>query len=240
MRIRPLSAAVLAAVVACACFLQAKEKEIYVDTKIKPGSKFEEAQIKSVAVLNFDAKDVQTIGGQVVNYFVLSKTFADSLIKKIYSLAKIDVALGQYEESVVETDTVDKKKGDLDINSTSLERSVRYNCVPFKKISAVLSGTINRYRPIGDGQGKSFISVTLKLTDSFDGTVYWITDMEGYYKDVVHTIAYTLSTGKYEEPVEIVEQTAQPESSKPAKKAKASKQETAAPTPDATTTSTNK
>jgi len=243
---RTMTGAILTLAFACAGLLQAKEKEIYIDTAIKPGTKFEEAQIKSVAVLNFDAKDVQTIGGQVVNYFVLSKSFADDLIKKIYSLAKIDVALGQYEDFVIEKDTVDKKKGDLYINSTSLERSVKYNCVPFKKITAVLTGTVNKYRPIGDGKGKSFISVTLKLTDSFDGTVYWITDMEGYYKDVVHTIAYTLSTGKYEEPVEIVEQPNPSDEKKPVKKAKTPKTEPVpapAPVPESTpqpAASTNK
>ena len=183
-----------------------KEKEIMIDTKIKPGSKFEEARIKSVAVMNFEARDVETIGGRMVNYFVLSRNLSDDIIKKIYSLGKIDVALGQYEESVTETDTVDKKKGDLFINSTSLQRSVHYNCLPYKKIQAVLTGTINKYRPIGDGKGKSYIHITLKLTDNYDGTVFWVTDMEGYYKDVVHTIAYTLSSGKYEEPVEIVEE----------------------------------
>jgi hypothetical protein len=110
---------------------------------------------------------------------------------------------------------------------------VKYNCVPFKKITAVLTGTVNKFRPIGDGKGKSFISVTLKLTDSFDGTVYWITDMEGYYKDVIHTVAYTLSMGKYEEPVEIVEQPAAPAEKKGGKKAKAGKEEVpVVPTPE--------
>jgi hypothetical protein len=214
---RILLATVFLAVVA----VQAKEREIYIDTKIKPASKFEEARIRSVAVMNFDARDMETLGGRMVNYFVLSRTFSDEIIKKIFSLAKIDVALGQYEDSVVERDSVDKKKGDLYINSTSLERSVHYNCVPYKKIQAVLTGTINKYRPIGDGKGKSYIHITLKLTDNYDGTVYWVTDMEGYYKDVVHTIAYTLSTGKYEEPVEVIEQPAQPQQGKSKPKAEA-------------------
>lgn len=201
---RNVRAALVCGLVLLAAGLTAREREVYIDTKIKPGAKFEEARIRSVAVMNFDARDVETIGGRPVNYFVLSRTFADEIVKRIYGLGKIDVALGQYEDSVVETDTVDKKKGDLYITATSVERSVRYNCVPFKRIQAVLSGTINRYRPIGDGKGKSYIHITLRLTDNQDGTVYWVTDMEGYYKDVVHTIAYTLSSGKYEEPVEVV------------------------------------
>lgn len=195
----------------------AKPKEIYIDTKTKPSAKFEEAKIKSVAILNFDAKDLQIVGGDPVNYIKLSKMFSDDLIKKIYTLGKIDVALGQYEDYVIESDTVDRKKGDLYINSTSFERSVKYNCVPFKKINAVLTGSINRYRSIGDGRGTSFINITLKLTDSYDGTVYWISEMEGYYKDVVHTIAYTLNSGKYEEPVETI-QTAVPVETKKGKK----------------------
>ncbi len=183
----------------------AKSKEIFIDTKIKPTTKFEEAKIKSVAIMNFDAKDLQFVGGSKVDYVRLSKMFADDIIKRIYTLGKIEVALGQYEDFVIETDIIDKKKGDLYINSSSSERSVRYNCIPFKKINAVLTGTLNKYRAIGDGRGTSFINITLKLTDSYDGTVYWITEMEGFYKDVIHTIAYTLSSGKYEEPVEIID-----------------------------------
>lgn len=197
---------VLMAIILSASFISAAQAEIYIDTQTKPGSKFEEAKLKSVAILTFETRDIETIGGKVVNYMRLARMFSDDLIKKIYSLAKIEVALGQYEDYIIETDTVDKKKGDLYIDSSSVQRSVRYNCTPFKKIQAVLTGSINRYRLVGDGRGISYIHVTLKLTDSYDGTVYWITDMEGYYQDVIHTIAYTLSSGKYEEPVATIEE----------------------------------
>lgn len=209
--------------------VHAKTKTVMIDTKIKPTAKFEEAKIKSVSIMNFDAKDFQLLGGGQVNYVKLSKMFSDDIIKRIYTVGRIEVALGQYEDSVIETDTVDKKKGDLYINSSSSERTVKYNCTPFKKINAVLTGTIHKYRLIGDGRGSSFISITLKLTDSYDGTVYWITEMEGYYKDVVHTIAYTLSTGKYEEPVEAVEVTPQTTSTSKKEKSQEPKIETSTP-----------
>jgi len=181
------------------------KSEIYIDTKIKPSSKFEEAKLKSVAILNFDANQLQTLGGKAVNYLALSKMFSDDLIKKLYTLGKLDVALGEYPATIVESSTVSKKKGDLYVDSSSIERKVSYDCVPYKKIQGVLSGSINKYRRVGNGKGKSFIDITLKLTDNYDGTVYWVTDMKGFYDNVIHTIAYTLNSGKYEEPVEAVE-----------------------------------
>ncbi len=184
----------------------AKSTGIYIETDIKPSSKLEESKIKSVAVLKFDAKNVKTLGGNLVDYIYLSNKFTDDLIKKFYLLGKIDVALGEYEDKVIESDTLNRKKGDIEVEENSLNRSIVYKCTPYKKIESILGGTINKYQE-GDDWAHSFIEVTLRLTDTYSGTVYWVTDMRGYVKDVIETIARTISSRKYTEPISLKKKT---------------------------------
>ncbi len=179
-----------------------KETGIYIETDIKPQARFEEAKIKSVAVVRFDARDVKTRGGEIIDYVTLSQKFTDDLIEKIYTLKKIDVALGEYENKIVETDTLERKRGDLEISGNTIQRSVEYIVNPYKKVQAVLRGKILKYQE-GEDWERSFIEVSIRLTDNYTGSLYWITKMRGYVKDVIATIALTLSEGKYTEPIPV-------------------------------------
>lgn len=179
-----------------------KETGIYIETDIKPSPRFEEARLKSVSILKFDAKNVKSVGGEIIDYIDLSNRFTDALIKRFYEIGKIDVALGEYEDKIIETDTLEKKRGDLEVQGSMIQRSIEYKCTPYKKIESILSGRINKFQE-GKSWKKSFIEVTLKLTDTYTGAVYWITDMRGYVKDVVETIVKTISTGKYTEPIPV-------------------------------------
>lgn len=178
------------------------------ETDIKPSSKFEEARIKSVSVLKFDAKYVKSLGGEIVDYIEISNKFTDDLLKRFYEIGKIDVALGEYEDRIIETDILEKKRGDLEILGNTLKRSIEFKATPYKKIESILSGRVNKFLP---GTGKtdkaiwdsSFLDVTLKLTDTYDGSIYWITDMRGLTKDVIETIAQSISRGKYVEPLQL-------------------------------------
>lgn len=181
------------------------------ETDIKPTSKFEEQKIKSVSVIKFDGKYVKTVSGEIIDYIEISNKFTDDLLKKFYEMGQIDVALGEYEEKITETDTLEKKRGDIEIQGNSLQRSIEYKAAPYKKIETILSGRINKFLT---GSGKtdkqewdmSFIEITLKLTDTYTGAVYWITDMRGSIKDVVETIAQSISKGKYTEPLKVIQE----------------------------------
>ncbi|MDD5065490.1 MAG: hypothetical protein PHF84_00450 [bacterium] len=177
-----------------------KKTGIYIETDIKPTSRFEEAKIKSVSVLKFDAKYCKTMGGEIIDYVDLSNKFTDNLLKRFYEMGKVDVALGEYEDKIIETDTLEKKRGDLELQGNTLQRSIEFKAVPYKKIETVLGGRINKYQE-GEDWKKSFIEVTLRITDTYSGAVYWITEMRGYVKDVVETIVKSISEGKYTEPI---------------------------------------
>ncbi len=178
----------------------AKRTGIYVKTDIKPTSRFEEARIKSVSVLKFDAKYVKSKGGEIIDYINLSNKFTDDLLKRFYQTSKIDVALGEYEDKIIETDILEKKRGDLEVQGNTLKRSIEYKATPYKKIQAILGGRINKYQE-ADNWDKSYIEITLKLTDTYSGSIFWITDMRGFVKDVADTIVKSIIARKYTEPL---------------------------------------
>lgn len=184
----------------------AKKTGIYIVTDIKPTSRFDEARIRSVSVLKLDAKYVKSQGGEIIDYIGLSNRLTDDLLKRFYEIGKVDVALGEYEDKVIETDTLERKRGDLEVQGNTLQRSIEYKATPYRKIETILSGRINKYQE-GEDWERSFVEVTLKLTDTYTGAVYWITDMRGYVKDVVETIARSVSEGKYTEPIPVKKQT---------------------------------
>ncbi len=179
-----------------------KKTGIYIETDIKPTARFEEAKIKSVSILKFDAKYVRTKHGKIVDYIYISNKFTDNLLKRFYEIGKIDVALGEYEDRIIETDILEKKRGDIEIQGSMLKRSIEFKATPYKKIESIMSGRINKYQQ-GQDWNKSFIEITLKLTDTYSGAIYWITDMRGYMKDVTETIVQSVNKGKYTEPLPV-------------------------------------
>ncbi len=200
---------IIAAVAPIACSsLGSRKISEKLETEIKPSARFEEARIKSVSVLKFDAKYVKSVGGEIIDYIELSNKFTDGMLKRFYEIGRIDVALGEYEDRIIETDTLEKKRGDLEIQGSSLKRSIEFKATPYKKIETILNGRVNKFQE-GDGEtekeewGNSYIDITLKLTDTYTGSVYWITDMSGKIKDVTETITQSISKGKYTEPLTI-------------------------------------
>lgn len=196
-----------------------KKTGIYIETDVKPTSRFEEARIKSVSVLKLDAKYVKSVRGEIIDYINLSNKLTDDLLKRFYEIGRIDVALGEYEDRVVETDILEKKRGDLEVQGNTLKRSIEYKVAPYKKIEAVLSGRINKYQE-GDDWKHSFVEITLKLTDTYTGAVYWITDMRGYVKDVIETVVKSISEGKYTEPIAVKKVIKKAKKKEPEKKKK--------------------
>ncbi|MBU1077368.1 MAG: hypothetical protein KKH98_08760 [Spirochaetes bacterium] len=178
----------------------AKKTGIWIETDIKPSARFEEARIKSISILKFDAKYVKSVRGEIIDYIDLSNRFTDDILKRFYKSEKVDVALGEYEDKVIETDILEKKRGDLEIHGNTLQRSIEYKATPYKKIEAILGGRINKYDE-GEDWDHAFIEITLKMTDTYSGAVYWITDMRGYTKDIVETIVKSVNEGKYTEPI---------------------------------------
>ncbi len=199
------------------------------ETEIKPSARFEEARIKSVSVLKFDAKYVKSAGGEIINYIELSNKFTDGMLKRFYEIGRVDVALGEYEDRIIETDTLEKKRGDLEIQGSSLKRSIEFKATPYKKIETILKGRINKFQE-GDGEtekeewGNSYIDITLKLTDTYTGAIYWITDMSGKVKDVTETITQSICKGKYTEPLTIKKEEPKIKVKKPEPKKKTKKE----------------
>ncbi|MBI4976246.1 MAG: hypothetical protein HZC28_02130 [Spirochaetes bacterium] len=177
------------------------EKAVFIENDVAPKKVFSDAGIKSVSVMRFDAKSVHTLGGRVVDYVKLGEDFTDDVIKAFYSLGTIKVAVGEYGDTIEESDFIEKKSGDLDINTSHMRRTVTYKAVPFKKIDCILSGRIEKFDESSDFY-KSFVEVSFKVVGTYDGEVYWVTRMRGFYKDIVKTMVETIAKGTYTEPVD--------------------------------------
>ncbi|HBE03154.1 MAG: hypothetical protein A2096_01095 [Spirochaetes bacterium GWF1_41_5] len=188
-------------------------KDQYIETDTKPNESFTKAQIKSISVLRFDAKSVKTFRGEIVDYIELSHNFTDDLIRAFYEKSKIRVAAGEYPESSEERDTIERRIGDVDMKTSKLESAVFYKSSPFRKIDAVLQGRILKYQA-NRQQENSFIEVYLKLSDTYDGSIYWITRIRGFYSDVIATVMLTINNSAYTEPEKSAStETAAPEDS---------------------------
>ena len=177
-----------------------RSKENYAETDTKPNQVFSSSQISSIAIMRFDSKSVKTFRGKVIDYISLANNFTDDLIRYFYKIDKIKVAVGEYVDKIIEKDHVERKVGDVDIKMSSVDSQVIYKAAPFRKIDAILSGRITKYNGNSD-INKSFIEVYIKLTDTYDGKIYWITKIRGFYKDVIYTIGETISRGKFTEPL---------------------------------------
>lgn len=177
-----------------------QNRDVYLETDTRPTKVLRNAKITSVAVMRFDAKSVRTEGGQIIDYISLGNNFTDDLMAVLYEQGRIKVAAGEYEDTIVERDYFERKMGDLEIRTSQMERSITYKAVPYKKIEGILSGRIEKYEA-GASFEKSFLEINLRLVSTYDGEIYWITKMRGFYKDIIYTIAETISQGEYIEPV---------------------------------------
>ncbi|HMA99415.1 MAG TPA: hypothetical protein VKS21_00375 [Spirochaetota bacterium] len=175
---------------------QGTKKFIEADTK--PKNIFTAKTIKSVSVMQFDAKGVKTLQGQIIDYMALGDTFTDDLIRTFYENGKIKVTVGEYVEEMALTDEVEKKVGDVNIKRSLAKSVVKYKAAPFRKVDALLSGRIVLFEKEKPFE-KSYIEVYLKLTDTYDGTVFWITRIRGFYGNVINTIVSTIESGEYNE-----------------------------------------
>jgi len=175
-----------------------KVEEVFVDSELKPMKGLEEADINSVAVVNFDASAVKEKG---VDKIALRDMVTYDIIREMYQLGKIRVIQGTAVQGVQEAEKIEVTKGDYETAKSIIERTVTYKYNPYQKVDAVLSGRITDYVIIDeDDPSYNYIEIQLQLVDSVDGTIYWITRIRGNYKDVIYTIAHTISNKTYTEP----------------------------------------
>jgi hypothetical protein len=166
------------------------------ETDTKPGPLFSEKKITSLAVQSFDAKGVQTYRSVPVDYVDLARNFTDDLIRAFYENGKLRVSLGEVLDQVTVNDLMEKRVGDVNVKRSEITTSVTYKASPYRKVDAQISGRITKYSP-EDQLDKSYIEVYFKVTDAYDGTIYWITKMRGTYSTVLKTMMETISTGVY-------------------------------------------
>lgn len=166
------------------------------ETDTKPNTLFEQKTIQSISVMGFDAKGVKTLRGKVIDYIDLGESFTDDLIRLFYESGKVKVTLGEYTEELRVRDTVERQIGDINVKRSEIVREVVYKATPFRKVDVMLSGRITRF----DEQARldnSYIEVYFKLTDTYDGTVYWISRIRGSYANVQQTLVKSISSGAY-------------------------------------------
>lgn len=172
--------------------------EIYVESDLKPVQGFDQADVKAVAVLNFDASGIKE---KDVDNIALRDTIAYDIIRNLYEQKKIRVIQGQAVESVQEKEIIQATKGDYEAATSTIERLVTYKYNPYQKVDAVLSGKVLDYVIMdSDNAGYNYIELLVQLVDSVDGSLYWVTKIRGNYKDVIYTITYTISNKVYTEP----------------------------------------
>lgn len=174
---------------------------VKLETDTRPHQIFNDHKIGSISIMNFDAKSVKTMRGEIIDYVNLGNKFTDDLIRAFYENGKIRVITGEYIESVEIHDKVLKQIGDQNIKQTEINRTVTYKAAPFRKVDAVLSGRIEKFTGKGSFN-ESFVEIYFSLTDTYDGSVYWITPMRGTVGNVINTMVETISLGNYTEIIE--------------------------------------
>lgn len=169
-----------------------------IQTDTRPATLFSEKKIASITVMGFDGKGVQTYRGALVDYVDLARNFTDDLLRSFYEGGRIRVSLGEVVDTVAVADTVEKRVGDFNIKRSELATTVTYKASPYRKVDAVLSGRITRFSS-ENSYDKSYLEIYFKLTDPYDGTVYWISRMRGTWRNVIDTLTETLEAGAYSE-----------------------------------------
>jgi len=166
--------------------------------ELLPLDGFENSNLKAIAILKFDTGAVKEKGVDTVE---LRDSFAFDLAKSVYQQKKLRVIEGEIIKSVSEKETLERVKGDFSAATTTVSRDVTYEYNPFQKVDALLTGKIQRYKRVDTrNRSRNYIEVLIKLIDSVDGTVFWITRLSGSYGDVVYTISHTLSTKVFTPP----------------------------------------
>jgi hypothetical protein len=175
---------------------------VKVNVEQKPMGVFTQADIKSVAVVKFDAKAVKSFRGVVIDYIRLSNVFSDDLIKSFYEQSPgVKVAIGEFEKNIIESDELSRQRGDQELRTSKSGRKIVYEASPYKKLDAVITGRINVFRRNRTAFEKSYIHITVKVVSTYDGKVYWISDLAGNYRDVIETIALTINRGRLTYPI---------------------------------------
>ena len=172
--------------------------EFEIDNDLKPVDGFDQADIQAVAVLNFDASAVHEKG---VDNIALRDAIAYDIIRALYDQRKVRVIQGQAVDSVQERETIQSTKGDYEAATSTIERLVTYKYNPYQKVDAILSGKVLKYRVRDRKRPRyNYIELEIRLVDSVDGTMYWVTKIFGNYKDVIYAITHTISEKVYTEP----------------------------------------
>ena len=175
-----------------------KVQEVYISSDLMPIDGFSQIDLNAVAVLNFDASSLKQRRG--VDNIALRDAVAYDITKALYQINRVRVIQGEAVQTVQEKESIETTKGDYDAAATTVERLVSYKYNPYQKVDAVLSGRILDYKYDEQQPAYSYIEIMIKLVDNVDGTIYWVTKLKGNYKDVIFTIAHTLSNKNYSEP----------------------------------------
>lgn len=175
-----------------------KVQEVFIASDLMPIDGFSQIDMNAVAVLNFDASSIKQRRG--VDNIALRDAVAYDITKALYQINRVRVIQGEAVQSVQEKESVQVSKGDYDSAASTVERLVSYKYNPYQKVDAVLSGRILAYKVNESQPAYSYIEIMIKLVDNVDGTIYWVTKLKGNYKDVIYTIAHTLSNKNYSEP----------------------------------------
>lgn len=170
-------------------------RQVYIQSDLLPSERFNE-DVEAIAVLNFDASAVRE---RNVDNIALRDAITYDIIKGLYE-QKVTVIQGEAVQAVQEKEVQQATKGDYKANTSTIERTVTYKYNPYQKVDAVLSGRILKYRITGKNSDFHYIEVIIKLIDNVDGTIYWVTKMQGNYKDIIYSITHTLSNKTYTEP----------------------------------------
>jgi len=175
-----------------------KIQEVFISSDLMPIDGFSQIDMSAVAVLNFDASSIKQRRG--VDNIALRDAVAYDITKALYQINRVRVIQGEAVQTVQEKEAVQTSKGDYDAAQSTVERIVSYKYNPYQKVDAVLSGRILDYKYDEQQPAYSYIEIMIKLVDNVDGTIYWVTKLKGNYKDVIFTIAHTLSNKNYSEP----------------------------------------
>ncbi len=171
--------------------------EKYIETELYPIESYQYSDVEAIAVLNFDASIIKN---KKVDNIALRQKITYDITKGLYQTGKVRVIQGQTLSEMGEIEIAQNTKGDYKAKTSTIQREVKYEVNPFQKVDAVLSGKVVDYELNRQDPDYDYIEMIIQLADNVDGTLYWVSRIKGYYKDVIYTTCNTIANHTYTEP----------------------------------------